>query len=314
MSAQPQWTPGKQRGVRQCMTGGGVFTIVAVDHGAAYMGAATTEAEIVALKRALIEALGPSASAVLVDAPYGLGPAIAGALPAATGLIVAAEDGGYEDPSGRHRARLLPGWSPGKIKRLGAAAVKLFFYYDPDDAATAAVQEAWVAAVAADCRRLDIALFAEPLSYAVTGPDKRRVVVETARRISQLPVDILKLEFPLDVRHEPDEAAWRDACRELATAVDKPWVLLSAGVDFETFTRQTAVACAAGASGFMAGRAIWREATTLTGAVRARHLEQVTIPRLQTLVELTERVARPVVFDEAAAALPPGWYQEYAAL
>ena len=43
---------------------------------------------------------------------------------------------------------------------------------------------------------------------------RRRVVIETARRLVPLGADILKAEFPVDVSIEPDENIWRDACEE----------------------------------------------------------------------------------------------------
>ena len=85
----------------------------------------------------------------------------------------------------------------------------------------------------------------------------RRVVIESARTFSQMGIDVLKTPFPLDVAHEPDEAVWRAALAELNEACRVPWALLSAGVDYPTFRRQAELACEAGASGVIAGRAIW---------------------------------------------------------
>jgi tagatose 1,6-diphosphate aldolase len=47
-------------------------------------------------------------------------------------------------------------------------------------------------------------------------------------------------------------------CRQLNEAAGSPWVILSAGVDIEEFLVQVEMACAAGASGFLCGRAIWK--------------------------------------------------------
>ena len=85
----------------------------------------------------------------------------------------------------------------------GASAAKLLVYYHPD-APNAADQERLVADVAADCRAADLALFVEPLSFSLvegeplTGEARRRVVVETARRLTAIGGDILKAEFPYD--------------------------------------------------------------------------------------------------------------------
>ena len=98
------------------------------------------------------------------------------------------------------------------------------------------MREALVQEVAADCVRYDIPFFLEPLSYASDGSHgpleaehRRKVVIETARRLVPLGVDVLKAEFPVDVSVEPDENVWRDACRELTDSSKAPWELLSAG-------------------------------------------------------------------------------------
>lgn len=247
-----------------------------------------THEEAVTAKLAVIKALAPYASAVLLDAVYGLGPAIAtGALPGNVGLLVAVEDGDYATVG--QQGQLLAHWSVAKIKRLGASAVKLFFHYNPDDADA---QDDFVRAVVADCQRYDLPLFAEPIVYSHRTADKRRLVIESARRIGQCGVDVLKLEFPVDVQQEKEESVWASACRELSAATPTPWVLLSAGVDFETFARQLSIACQAGASGYVAGRAIWQEAVTLGGEARSQFLQQVAIPCMQRLTHIAQTHAR----------------------
>ena len=138
--------------------------------------------------------------------------------------------------------------------------------YHPD-APTAAAQELLVADVAAECRDHDIGLFLEPLSYALdggrlTGEERRRVVIETARRLTTSGADVLKAEFPYDPG-VTDQGRWREACAELDAATALPWVLLSGGVDDATFEAQVASACDAGASGALVGRSVWAEAATM---------------------------------------------------
>ena len=127
---------------------------------------------------------------------------------------------------------------------MGASAAKLLVYYHPE-APNAADQERLVADVAADCRAADLALFVEPLSFSLvegerlTGEARRRVVIETARRLTAIGGDILKAEFPYDPS-VTDRAAGREACAELDAASAVPWVLLSGGVDDATFEAQVA--------------------------------------------------------------------------
>ena len=66
---------------------------------------------------------------------------------------------------------------------------------------------------------IDIALFVEPLSFSIvegetlTGEARRRVVVETARRLTAVGADILKAEFPYDPS-VTDRGLWHEACAE----------------------------------------------------------------------------------------------------
>ena len=105
---------------------------------------------------------------------------------------------------------------------MGASAAKLLVYYHPE-ASNAADQERLVADVAAACRAADLALFVEPLSFSLvegeplTGEARRRVVIETARRLTAIGGDILKAEFPYDPS-VTDRGRWREACAELDAA------------------------------------------------------------------------------------------------
>ncbi|MBA3852506.1 MAG: hypothetical protein H0X59_09110, partial [Chloroflexi bacterium] len=71
----------------------------------------------------------------------------------------------------------------------------------------------------------------------------------------------------------------------------RPWVVLSAGVPLERFEAAVEAACRGGASGFLAGRAIWSDAIALDG-LEAR-LETVSAPRLARLGQLVDALARP---------------------
>ena len=107
-------------------------------------------------------------------------------------------------------------------------------------------------------------------SRSSTGEARRRVVVETARRLTALGGDILKAEFPYDPG-VTDPGAGATPVRSSTPRRALPWVLLSGGVDDATFEAQVRVACAAGASGVLVGRSVWAEAATLA-ADRARRV------------------------------------------
>jgi len=315
-----------RRGLDATSSPRGTFAVLALDHRQNLRKelhpdepSATTPDEMVEFKRTVVRSLSSIATGTLLDPEIGAAQCIAdGSLSGRDGLIVALEATGYEGPAGARISRMLPGWDVAKAKRLGASAAKLLVYYHPD-APNAADQELFVAEVAADCRTHDLALFVEPLSFgldgrALGGEDRRRVVIETARRLTALGGDVLKAEFPYD-RTVDDPGRWADACAELDEASRLPWVLLSGGVDDATFEAQVEVACGAGASGVLVGRSVWAPAAGLAPDARSAWLGSEGIARLRRLVELVERAGHPWRARWAEATRPdmpePGWYTRY---
>jgi tagatose 1,6-diphosphate aldolase len=319
--------------LQQISNARGVFAITALDHRGSLKRAlskATPDRpigfrEVVEEKLRLTRALAPRSTAVLLDPVYGAGPCVAvGAIPPGCGLLVALEESGYEETEAGRITRPTPGWSVEKIKRMGAAAVKVLLFFHPASEA-AAVQETFVSEVAKACSEQDIAFLLEPMSYplrpgvAKSDPEfaatKPEVVLETVRRLGGLGADVLKLEFPDEPEYERDERRMREHVRAVTEACPVPWVLLSEGKDFPTFQRQVEIACQEGASGFLGGRAIWQEAMTLPDAAdRDRFLEEVAVPRLRILSSIADAYATPWTsrFPEAGAhATAQGWHEAY---
>ena len=318
---------GTRRGIAACASARGTFAVLALDHRGNLRReirpadpASVTYDQLVEFKRAVVRALAPAATGTLLDPEIGAAQCIAdGSLPASAGLLVAIEASGYAGPATARVSRVLDGWGIEKAKRMGASAAKLLVYYNPD-AANAADQERLVADVAADCRAADLALFVEPLSYSIvdgetlTGEARRRVVVETVRRLTAIGGDILKAEFPFDPSIT-DRSRWREACEELDAASALPWVLLSGGIDEDTFEAQVATACSAGASGVLVGRSVWAEAATMKAAERDAFLATTGRERLSRLAVLAEATGRP--WHERPGPLTDspipgeGWFREY---
>ena len=136
-------------------------------------------------------------------------------------------------------------------------------------------------------------------------------MIETARRLSRCGADVLKMEFPLDIQFNQNRAEWRRACAAVSEASTTPWVLLSAGVDFAQFKPQAQVACECGASGFLAGRAIWKEAAAMTAAERAAFLKDTGCVRLRQLLEIAAAAARPWSDFYAPPEATEDWYKSY---
>ena len=325
---------GKLRGLQQLADSKGMMTMCAIDHRGALKRAlneknpdAVSYQDIVDFKLDLCQAVAPFASAILLDPEYGVGQAItAGLLPGHKGLLVSIEKTGYTGDSTARITELLPGWSVKKVKKMGASAVKLLLYFRPDLKDVASKQLDLVARLADQCLEEDIAFLVEPVSYPIEksrisskkfAEIKPGLVIETARQITALPVDVLKAEFPADIKFEQDEGKLLGLCQELNRASRLPWVLLSAGVDFESFRKQVKIACRAGASGFLAGRALWQEGAQIRSRdERMNFFQNTAAPRLKELAEIADSYGKPWYSRLGAengkfAPVTEGWYRSY---
>ena len=316
---------GTLRGLQQCATANGIFTVLALDHRQSLRKALRPDdpgsvgyGELVEFKQTIVRELAPAASAIVLDPELGAAQCIAsGSLPGNRGLIVAVEATGFSGDPGARQSRVLDGWSVGKAKRLGASAVKLLVHYRPD-ARNAGSQERLVEEVARECRAHELALFLEPVVYAgddapLTGDNLREAVVEAARRLTRLGGDVLKAQFPCE--GAADSAESREACEELSAASSLPWVLLSGGAAAEVFRAQLEVACRAGASGMVAGRSLWSEATRLDPERRQRFLAEEARSRIEGLAAVCEAHARPWTAAQPDTPWPEeGWFRAYPGL
>jgi tagatose 1,6-diphosphate aldolase len=212
------------------------------------------------------------------------------------------------------------GWSVSKIKRMGANAVKLLVYMDVEEKKYTQAQEEFVKRSCEACQEHDILLMTEELSFPhldASEPDnqapaylERRVknILRSAEILGPY-TDVLKLEFPGErYLAELDQAALR------------PWVLLSAGVDFGLFKEQVEAATKGGASGIMAGRAIFKEWLD-PGSQHFQSPSFLTgeaVRRIRELGEIVERNSTPwldryqLSHEDLSSAVMPGWYSRLA--
>ena len=321
-----QLTIGKIRGLQQCASQKGTFTCLALDHRQNLRRSLNPKNPSVVPDSALTDfklevtaALARKATAVLLDPEYSAAQAVAaGVLPGSAGLVVALEATGYTgDPESR-QSRILPGWSVEKAKMMGASMIKLLVYYHPDST-TAPEIESFTKMVANDCKKFDLGLMLEPLSYSLdpeksklSSDEKRYVVTETARKLSPLGADVLKAEFPLETQNS-EESTWNAACADVSSASVLPWILLSAAVDFETYLRQVRVACTAGASGIAVGRAVWKEAIEMTAEDRSEFLQKIAKKRLSQLSSVCTELGKPWqnFFPDLEKSVPTNWFTQY---
>src|SRR4051794_13695310 len=288
----------------------GVFSIIAMDQRNTLrrmfsaVGIEASDADLITAKTDVARELTQLASGILFDPTYGV-PAVTGtgALAESCGLLVAsepAERGKFGVEPVTHRDPALDSrW----VLSQGGDANKFFAQLRADRPAPAAGQPDLVEQclqavrdVVADCKEVGIPSVIENLVYPFEGEDltgRRRAdaVIESARALNEIDCDVLKLEYP----------GSPEACRRLAAVLDRPWAVLSAGVPFDEFTEVLQIAFdEGGASGFIAGRSVWRESLALSGADRQRFLADVARPRLERLIAVASDRARP--WTEIAAS------------
>ncbi len=325
---------GKIGGLQRIANPDGIFTMCAMDHRESLRsmieegtpGEVGYE-EMVERKLELCSSLAKYASSVLLDPIFGAAQCIShGVLAEGTGLLVSIEASGYSGEKDYRSTELLDDWSVEKIKRMGASAAKLLVYYRPDLKELASQQLDTVNMVARECIKYDLPCLVEPRSYPIgseiNNPEEfanrqEELVIKTARDITALPIDVLKAEFPGGLSHKKSKSELLELCHRLDAASELPWVILSAGVDFELFCQQVEIACQAGASGFLGGRAIWQEAMPIGDArERVRYLSTVGVDRLKRLTEIASQYAVPWykkfgLTAHELADISERWYQEY---
>jgi sulfofructosephosphate aldolase len=250
--------------------------------------APVTNDQITEFKLAALRALTPIASAVLIDRPFAWKRAIAeSAVSPGCGLIAAMDH--FIEGRGELITDVVIDevFNPIEIRADGGVALKLLIIWRPDEPAERRV------ALADDfisrCRDAGLISIIEPVSRK---PHDGRTwdlgdgILAAAKELGNRGADLYKAEVP---RYgKGGEAAVRAGCAVLTRVIQSPWVVLSSGVAPDDFPVAVEWACREGASGFLAGRAVWR------GVVGTPNTEEAlvtdAVPRLQALCDVVDRV------------------------
>jgi tagatose-1,6-bisphosphate aldolase len=281
----------------------GIFAIIAMDQRNTLRrmfsaaGIEASEEDLGTVKADVARALTPAASGMLLDPTYGV-PAVTkgGALAAGCGLLVAAEPSSRDSYNGEPRTRRDPELNANWVSAQGGDAVKFLVQLRADRAAPKANEPDLAAEVldvcqeiVTDCSSAGLPSVIENLVYELPGEQlsgraREDAIIAAAAALDDVDIDLLKLEYP----------GSPEGCRRLADVLHRPWAVLSAGVPFEQFSEVLKIAFdEGGASGFIAGRSVWREALALRGMARQRFLDTVARPRLDDLVAVANQRARP---------------------
>jgi tagatose-1,6-bisphosphate aldolase len=245
----------------------------------------------------VVDALSPAASAVLLDPSFGV-PAVrdADAMAPGCATLVAVEPEVRDSWRGEPRASRDPERTAEWVRRMGGDGVKLLVQMRPDrprrPGAPDLVAEVVdvVRAVVEDCAATGVPSVIETLLYPL--PDEQplslrrraKLIAESARILSEIQPDLLKLEYPGDAR----------GCQAIAEAITVPWAMLSAGMPFPSFLEAVITSCEqGGACGFIAGRVYWKAAVALDGPARKHFLATTGRERLEQSVAAMSGRARP---------------------
>ncbi len=225
---------------------------------------------------------------VLVDPIYGE-KSIETANRNGTSLILSREESGYTDnPEGRET--VLTNIDSRQLKQMGASAIKMLLYYNPDSSSKQK-QLYILKQVSDEAHAIELPLVLEPITYPLTNVDynKAREIKRTLQEISQF-ADILKIEYPTDPENEPLEIAEPHLKEITQMLKEKPWILLSRGsMTFETFKSAVSLCLRNGAKGYAVGRAVWQEVKDYqTWEEKENFIRTVGKVRMQELSQLKE--------------------------
>jgi len=298
-------TTAERRGYQQICGANGAMVVIACDQrGSMRSLLAADPAEQAKIgieqlgdvKADITRYLASAASSVLLD-PVCAVPRVVddGVLPHDIGLLIGLDDSGYlTSATGGYRiSKLVPGISARRVRELGGTGGKIMVYLRGDiDAANGPNCEILRRCIA-DFAAEDLLLVVEFLTYPVEGEDPAAYKAKTAELVVggsriclELGAKVLKIPYPGSA----------DACaRVTEIAGDVPWALLSAGVDHATFLGQVETAMQQGASGVIAGRALWKDCISLDRATTRERLTTIAVPRLREIKAILARFAGPAV-------------------
>lgn len=250
------------------------------------------DADLVRFKLAVARTVGRHASGFLIDRTFGF-EQVAGErlLPPSCGLILAADALHHAVEGGPvEETTLDDAVDPHAARARGVVALKLLVIWRRDER-----RDARLAMSAEFVRRCaDAGLLSVLEGVVRPGPDDDfdELLVEAAAELGALRPSLYKAQVPRHGTGSPVEVG--RVCERVTATVPVPWVVLSQGVAVAEFPACVRIACRAGASGFLAGRAIWSD----TLADPDRLLRDRSVDRLRGLCEIVDTSARP--WPEAA--------------
>jgi sulfofructosephosphate aldolase len=251
------------------------------------------DSDLTKFKLAVATVLGQHASGFLIDRTFGFDQVLSERLlPPTCGLILAADRLQHPPEGGPViRTSLDEEINPAHVRERGVVAMKLLLVWRPDDGRDERL--AMAAEFVRRCSAAGLLSILEGVVRPTSDHDFDKLQLEAAAELGALRPSLYKAQVPR--RGVGDQAAVARVCERISASIPVPWVVLSQGVTIENFPTAVRTACHAGASGFLAGRAIWSDTLSdPTPLLRTR-----AVDRLKRLAEVVDSTARP--WQEAAA-------------
>jgi len=222
----------------------GYIKIAALDHRTSLKKMLSVE-EISKFKSLSVRMFEPYVSAVLLDPPYFEFKDITIQKP----VLLSCEKSIYIDSHEGRITQLNERYPISKLKNMGASALKLLLYYNPD-APNKENQIEVAKLVKLRAEKYNLPFLLEIVTYPIneTQFNKSAAIEKSAWELWEY-CDILKIEYPED----------QSSLSSLKT-LKVPWVLLSRGMPFAKYIEALKLAKSiGGAKGFAVGRAVWQE-------------------------------------------------------
>lgn len=289
---------GKIRRFQQ-ISDNGLFKIIAIDHGDVFgsflkeSGKSHDAISVREEKFNVISSVRNSISGLLVDTKFTLPLGILDEIiPGHLGFMVNYEGSNYNVQEFDH-SYFTDGLTVQKVLEIGSSALKLFFYYDSNSNSCSKL-EIMINELAQECDELSLPLLVEPILHPTidkseTSKKKVSLTYQMLERLSRYKVDIFKIAFPGNIEIFSKEKNL-EICKNVTEILDVPWVLLSSGAGMEDFIAQLKLSCYGGASGYVAGRTLWKDFVSNTnGRTKIREHMLDNIFHLNTIVDSNAR-------------------------
>jgi sulfofructosephosphate aldolase len=236
--------------------------------------------------------LSPFASALLVDQEFGIDAIIDQKALVDTCGLIAAADLLVGPPGGAATDTAIdPDVDPLRMRDIGSVGLKFLVLWRNDESpdVRARLVEDFNQLCKVSGLPSIIEIIVKPPMDSTKSFNREEELIIAAREAATWKPDLYKAEVPF--HGEGDLNLVTKNAERISEAIGSPWVVLSNGVK-QPFFNDAVKACAmGGASGFLAGRAVWADIVGAADIPKA--LREVSIPRLQRLAEIVDTHAKP---------------------